>query len=183
MSLVRALALALVVASGAAPIPFVADVPPLRAADGRALNVAAEIASRPVTAIVFYSSRCPCFDAHRDRLASLAKRLGAAGSSLLIVDSERRLATDVVATKVGDLPLWRDESGALAQRLGADRATETFVFDRAGRLRYRGGIDNERKHLTTEARPYLAELVDQLLAGRAPELTRTKTLGCVLRLR
>jgi len=156
----------------------------LRASGGAALDLSAQVRAHKATVVIFYAAGCPCFAAHVERLRQLAAELGPRGVDFLVVDSERRASGEPPPrTEIAPgLPLVRDDGGALARRLGATYATESYIFDQAGRLRYHGGVDSDRKYLRTDAQPYLRQALAHLLAGDAPPFTSTKALGCVLRL-
>ena len=64
----------------------------------------------------------------------------------------------------------------------AQYATESFVFDASGRLRYRGGIDDKRKYLGPNPKAHLRDALERLLDDGAPALASAKALGCALRL-
>jgi hypothetical protein len=166
------------------PPPALGDAV-VRDARGALVPLAGVARAHRFTVIVFYSATCPCFDAHRARLRQLAAELGPRGVGVVLVDSERRAAGDPPPppAAAGDLPIFRDDGGALARRLGARYATESYVVDAAGQARYRGGIDSDRKYLRDDAQPYLRAALDRLLAGNAPPFTTSKALGCALRLK
>jgi len=151
---------------------------------GRAMGLEQQVRSHKLTVVTFFAASCPCFAAHAARLRALAEELGPRGVQLLVVDSERHRSGEVVPSVVSgtSLPIWRDDGGRLARLLGAKFATETFVFDASGALRYRGGIDSDRKYLSDHPRQALREALLGLLAGNAPELVTAKALGCALRL-
>ena len=134
------------------------------------------------TAIVFFSATCPCFDAHRARLAALVHEMERKDVRIVIVDSERRHAGEAAVRLVPatDLPILQDRGGTLARRLDAAYATETYVFDASGSLRYRGGIDDDRRTLSQKPRAHLRDALLGLLAGTAPAYATSKTLGCGL---
>jgi hypothetical protein len=179
--------LAALLAVGSAPAPPTPDLTGvvLRHGGRDAVEVRALVAAQPLTAIVFFSATCPCFAAHRERLGALARDLGPRGVRFVFVDSERRAPGDAAPDAVPGLgaPLLRDEAGVLARRLGAEFATETFVLDAHGALRYRGGVDDDRKVLRADAKAHLRDALDALLAGTAPPFAASKALGCALRLR
>lgn len=177
------LALALDVAASP-PSPSLSDIV-LRAHDGRTLALASLVPERRLTVVVFFSATCPCFAAHRSRLAALARELEARGVQFVIVDSERHAPGEPPPAEVAEtgLPIWRDDGARFARRLEARYATETFVFDAAGALRYRGGIDSDRRTLTPAPRAYLREALASLLEAKAPPLASAKALGCALRTR
>ena len=139
----------------------------------------------PLTVVVFFSSHCPCQRAHDERLRALAAKYAPAGVRFVLVDAE------VDATQQGDeieararaypFPVLANPNGSLADSLGAEYATYTVVLDAEHRIRYLGGIDSDKQHLTEDAHFYLRDALDDLVGGRAPTVPVGKTLGCVLR--
>ncbi|MES1171608.1 MAG: redoxin domain-containing protein [Bacteroidota bacterium] len=155
----------------------------LRDSAGAPVPLGELVARQRFTVVVLYSRTCPCFAAHADRLRDVAAAFAPQGVRFLLVDSERHDDGEKPPADLGPLlPILVDPGAALARRLDARFATESFVLNREGQVRYRGGIDNERETLTPAARPYLRGALRSLLDGRAPELSRTKVLGCHLHL-
>jgi hypothetical protein len=103
----------------------------------------------------------------------------------VFVDSERHPPGEAPLDFLAEAsqPIFRDPDGRLARRLDAPSATETFVFDAAGTLRYRGGLDDDRTYLRPAPRNFLRDELLSLLDGTAPLFVAAKTLGCALRLR
>jgi thiol-disulfide isomerase/thioredoxin len=139
----------------------------------------------PLTVVVFFSSHCPCQRAHDERLRALASKYGPAGVRFVAVDAEAgasRPRDEAEARARGySFPILDDPSGSLADSLGAEYATYTVVLDAGQRVRYEGGIDSNKQHLTEDASFFLRDALDDLLAGREPRVPEGKTLGCVLR--
>jgi hypothetical protein len=156
----------------------------LRDARGQVAPLATLARANKLTVVIFYAATCPCFSAHVERLRQLQAELGPRGVGFLVVDSERHGPREppLPAEVAPGLPLLRDESAVLAKRLGALYATESYILDPAGKVRYQGGVDSDRKYLRPDAQPYLRHALLKLLAGDAPELATSKALGCALRL-
>lgn len=171
-----------------APPPRVAAVPDaiLVDADGRAVDARALVASSPFTVITFFSATCPTQAAHDARLAHLYARYSARRVQFVAVDSEVGATRERDASEAKRrgyrFPILVDADAVLAHALGADTASFAVVVDACGRVLYSGGIDSDRTHLTADATHYLANALDDLLAGRAPRVTERKSLGCALRL-
>jgi hypothetical protein len=184
MQIVAALTVNAILSAAPLNKPDLSDIV-LAQGQGGTLQLQALVREHRFTAVVFFSATCPCFAAHRGRLAALVHELESRDVRFVIVDSERRPAGAPSANSVpdSDLAIFHDEDGKLARRLEAGYATETFVFDTTGSLRYRGGIDDDRKHINPTAHAYLRDEVFGLLAGTAPPYTATKSLGCALRLK
>jgi peroxiredoxin len=106
------------------------------------------------------------------------------GVDIYAVDSEvgGSLEDDAAKAKAHGygFPVLRDEGARLARALRAEYATESFVIDRQGVVRYHGGFDSDRKSLRDDAEPLLQNALDDLLQGRAPRAAETKALGCAL---
>jgi peroxiredoxin len=179
---------ALVLSACAHPQVLGAVLPPLAlpGTDG----VAHELVGKPeishLTVLVFFAQSCPCQAAHDARLTALAANYKGRGVDVFAVDPEPGASAERDAAEARrrgyPFPILLDRQAALARRLGAEYATETFVVDRQGVVRYHGGIDSDKNTLHEDARPYLREALDDLLAGHVPRVAEGKALGCALQL-
>ena len=150
---------------------------------GGTTTMPADFARSKLTVLVFYSDHCPCFRVHEERLRSLAQDYGAQGVRVIFVDSEVSATLDRdgrAATERALPPIAIDTGAVLADSLDADYATYTVVFDAQGQIQYRGGIDSDKDRLHPDARPYVRDALDDILAGRAPRRPEGKALGCAL---
>jgi peroxiredoxin len=156
----------------------------LAATDGRAHELAPAANGPRLTVLVFSAWHCPCQAAHDARLNDLYARYRTRGVDVYAVDSEvgGSLARDVAeAEKRGyAFPVLLDPGATLARALDAEYATESFVLDRQGVVRYHGGLDSDRTTLHADATAHLEEALDDLLAERPPRRAETKALGCAL---
>ncbi|APR83018.1 Hypothetical protein A7982_08367 [Minicystis rosea] len=139
------------------------------------------------TVVTFFSASCPCQRAHDDRLRALFDRYHARGVDFVAVDAEADAApsrdTSEARARSYPFPLVSDPEGRLADALGAEYATYTVLLDDKGHVRFRGGIDSDKSHLTDDAKPWLRDAIERVLAGRDPDPAEAKTLGCALRRR
>ncbi len=139
-----------------------------------------------VTVLEFFSAHCPCQAQHDARLRELYIRYAPRGAAFRAVSSEESLDRAGEAAEAArrryPFPLVHDEGGQLARALGADYATYTVVVDPGGHVLYRGGIDSDKRDLHDDARPYLANALDDALAGRPVRVPEAKTLGCALQI-
>ncbi|MBY0232651.1 MAG: redoxin domain-containing protein, partial [Gemmataceae bacterium] len=93
-----------------------------------------------VTVVVFAAVDCPLARLYAPRLAELSKRV-----PLVLIGSARDSSTDLArfaAEHRLPFPVLRDPGGAATARFGARRSPEAFVVQ-AGRVRYRGRIDDQ----------------------------------------
>jgi peroxiredoxin len=182
----KALALSLLIACGGAPRAPVTPALTLGGTDGRTHALATETAQAPATVYVFYNSHCPCVSAHVARLKELHETYAPRGVRWFMVDSEVGASTerDVAfeSEKTFGFPMLADVGGKLARATGAESATFSVVVDHDGKVRYTGGIDDDRSHLRDDATPYLKDALDDVLANRAVRRPEGKALGCALQL-
>ena len=140
-----------------------------------------DLARARFTVVVFYAEHCPCFRVHEARLRAIPRAYP--GVKLLVVDSEvaatvERDAREGAARGLPAIVL--DPGAKLADALGADYATYAVVFDDSGRVRYRGGIDDDKNVVHPDAKAWLRDALDDLTAGREPRRAEGKALGCAL---
>jgi peroxiredoxin len=137
-----------------------------------------------LTVLFFFADHCPCQAAHDARLRDLYAQYRPRGVDVLAVDSETSATPERDAAEAAKrgypFPILIDHGGALARRVGAEYATEAFVVDRSGAIRYHGGIDSDKRALHDDATPFLREALDDLLAERPLRRTESKALGCAL---
>jgi peroxiredoxin len=137
-----------------------------------------------LTVIVFFSARCPCQAQHDARLRELASAYSERGVAFVAVDSEvdAGLARDhdEAARRGYAFPILVDAGGSVARALHAEYATYTLIVDREARVVYVGGIDSDKRHLTSGATPYLRDALDDALAAKPLRRAEGKTLGCAL---
>ncbi|MEX1025098.1 MAG: redoxin domain-containing protein [Planctomycetota bacterium] len=79
-------------------------------------------------------------------------------------------------------PIVIDSGNRLADEVDAKWTPEAFVFDRAGRFRYAGAIDDDpRNERPDERQTYLRDAVHAILAGEEVATPRTRALGCTIK--
>ena len=142
---------------------------------------------KPV-AVVFSCCHCPYVVAWEDRLNDAARDYG---------DQVGFVAVNSNAGYLGDsledmarrseekgfvFPFLYDETQEVAAAYGAARTPEVFVFDAGHRLVYHGAPDSS--HTDPDgAEPYLRPALDAALAGTAPEVRESPTVGCTIKWR
>ena len=157
---------------------------PLLATDRQTYKLSDLVSGAPATVVEFFSSTCPCQDAHDERLIALYQRYQGQGVRFVVVDANYSAALDHDIAEAKNrnypFPIVVDPGGVLMKALGAKYATYSVLLDPRGRVRYRGGFDSDRHPLSAHPRAYLDDAVGALLAGRDPNPAETKTLGCAL---
>ncbi|HLV61386.1 MAG TPA: redoxin family protein [Fredinandcohnia sp.] len=157
---------------------------PFPSTDAEAQSLEGVRGERPFLVVTFFSASCPCQRAHDPRLLALAEEFGDR-VAFVAVDAEAHSTREIdrreKAARGYPFPILSDPEGRLADALGARFATHSAVLDAEGRVRYRGGIDDDRGRLRDDARLHLREALVALLGGGEPPAKETKVFGCFLR--
>jgi peroxiredoxin len=134
--------------------------------------------------IVFMSAQCPVVKAYADRINALAKDYQAKGITVIGMNSNATESLDYVKTNMTErgyaFPMLVDKGNVIADKFGATVTPEVYLFDKEGKLVYRGAIDNDRSGENVTARP-LQDAVDATLNGKAVAKTETKAFGCSIK--
>lgn len=141
-----------------------------------------------VTVAVFLSTKCPCSQGHERALKELARTYGSPGTSGLSfqfvgihsnADESAEEARSYFKNVGFPFEVLQDEGAKIADAFDALKTPHVFVM-KGRELVYSGGMDNS--HLADHASEfYLKNALDAIVAGRAPEKSSTRTLGCVIK--
>jgi peroxiredoxin len=141
-----------------------------------------------------YNSDCPyCHNQYATGATQdLQKDMAAKGVVWLIVNSvnpknfshrtPEQAQKEMVAEKM-DVTTWIDDSsGAIGHLYEMKTTPHMFVIDKNGTLVYDGAMDNKPDpfHDPRTARNYVREAVNDLLAGKPIEVSKTKPYGCAV---
>lgn len=77
----------------------------------------------------------------------------------------------------------RDSDLSFVKRFGIKRLSETIVFSRDWKVVYQGPVDDQSIQGSTKARAtsrYLEEVLDAVIAKKAPPYTRVPPVGCLI---
>ena len=178
------------VAAGPVP-PAIGELGPsfdgLLGTDGRRHSLA-DFADREAVVLIFSSNRCPTAKAYGPRMNALQAEFGPRGIALVAVNAnDPHLYPDESYPRMLEraaedgytFPYVVDEGQQLARALGARCTFHVFVLDRERRLGYQGRFDDARipERVTTHD---LADVLEDLLAGRAVRTPVTRPFGCSL---
>jgi peroxiredoxin len=134
--------------------------------------------------IVFMSAQCPVVKGYAERINALAKDFQAKGISIIGMNSNATESLDYVKSNMTErshaFTMLLDKGNVIADKFGATVTPEVYLFDKDGKLVYRGAIDNDRSGENITARP-LQDAVDATLAGKTVAKTETKAFGCSIK--
>lgn len=74
-----------------------------------------------------------------------------------------------------------DKNSAVANAFGATRTPHCFLFDKAGKLAYRGAIDDNIKDPNDAKEHYLKDAVIAVATGKPVKTSSTKSVGCTIK--
>jgi peroxiredoxin len=143
--------------------------------------------------IEWFNPQCPFINLSHTKgsLKGMAARREAQGVVWLAINSsaEGKQGSGVEASKAGqakfslDHPILLDPTGAVGHAYGATNTPHMFVIDEAGKLVYRGAIDNSpdgegESPTSGKLVNYVDSALDSLAAKRDVEVKETKAYGC-----
>lgn len=138
-----------------------------------------------IVALVFTSLECPYSRGADPHLAELAKKYADQGVVVLSIDSHKDTTPEQLKKyqdeKQLPFPILKDVGNKYADALGAKQTPEVFIVDKGGKLAYHGAFDDRRGTDEPGDTPYMANAIDALLAGKAPDPADTKQWGCTIK--
>src|SRR6266404_9151930 len=155
-----------------------------------------DFADAKLLVVVFTCNHCPTAQYYEERLKQLVSDYQDKGVAVVAImpNDPKSLRLDELGwTDLSDsfeemkirahdrnfnFPyLYDGDTETVARAYGPVATPHVFVFDSLRKLRYVGAMDDsERVHQVTKH--YVRDALDALLAGREPEVTKTKIVGC-----
>lgn len=80
-------------------------------------------------------------------------------------------------------PILNDSAGTVGHAYGATNTPGMFVINKEGALAYMGAIDDNHTGDMKEPKNYVAQALDELLAGKPVSQPQTKQYGCSVKYR
>ena len=147
----------------------------------------ADVKGNKGTLVIFSCNTCPWFIRWEDRYVSIADKYTPKGIGVIAVNSnagrfngDDSLEEMVKHAKKNDynFPYAQDPRSQLASKFGATKTPHIYLFDNNDVLVYRGAIDDNARDARSVDEPYLANAIDQLIAGNPIEKPISKAIGC-----
>jgi peroxiredoxin len=136
------------------------------------------------TVIIFIATKCPVSNAYNERMAKLAAEYRARGVNVVGINSNSNEPAAEVKAHAADkglaFTILKDDGSQIADRFNAQYTPESFLLDAAGKLVYRGRIDNS-KNADGVTSNDLRDALDATLAGRAVANPEVKGFGCSIK--
>jgi hypothetical protein len=175
----RTLVLVVVAVAAAAAVDDVRDI------DGHTLTLLRPAGRANV--LFFVMTDCPISNAYAPEIQRMCREYRARGVDCALIYEDAGIAENEVRAHLReyayeDIAAAIDASRDVASAAGASITPTAVLVDSAGRIRYRGRIDNlyaalgRRRRQVTER--YLRSALDATLAGRPVPVPETPAIGC-----
>jgi thiol-disulfide isomerase/thioredoxin len=149
--------------------------------------ISSEAFAGKITVVMFLCRHCPYVVHVRDEIGRVAHDYAGRGVAFVAVgsndarthpdDAPERLAE--MAVELGyDFPFCYDESQELAKAFDAACTPDFFVYDKGGKLAYRGQLDGTRPGGSEPDGRDLRRALDALCAGEAVPGPQVPSTGC-----
>ena len=146
--------------------------------DGRAIDLD-RLSGDAGTLIFFSGADCPEARQAYARLESIAEAYRARGFSVVQVGvGSPARGLESLGIPESSFPALFDTNGAIAERFDVSRVPEIFLFDGAGRLAYRGAIDDQTFGPADPELHYLRDALSALESRRKIDVPVTAATGC-----
>jgi peroxiredoxin len=135
------------------------------------LESLAKVKGSQGSVLVFLSCKCPYVAQARQPLAALAKQYGAQVAFAGINANQNESAEDIKTDAALNFPfpMLYDQGSKVADLYAAERTPEVFLIDRAGTVRYHGGVAD------------LGLALAELTAGKPITKPEVKAFGCTIK--
>ena len=166
----------------------------LRNVDGNMISLA-DFKTAKGFIIIFDCNTCPMSRAYNSRIIALNKKFASQGFPVVLINPN---AAEMVpaesfdemknhAKEHGyDFPYLYDESQDVVRKFNPTNTPHTFVLNKTSnglKVAYIGAIDNNSRDGSKADKHFVEEAVNELLAGRPVTVTRTKAIGCTVKLK
>lgn len=131
--------------------------------------------------VVFLSAKCPCSDSHSADLKQLEIKypefhfVGVHSNSDESIEDSKNYFSKLALP----FPVIQDDKAAIAGQFKALKTPHVFVISPTGEMLYQGGVTDS--HVAPAAKKhFLADALEAVRSGKTPQVTQTRTLGCII---
>ena len=166
----------------------------LKNVDGKIVALA-DFKSAKGFIVIFDCNTCPMSRAYNSRIIALNKKYASTGFPVVLINPN---SAAVVAEESFDqmkahakehnydFPYLYDESQDVVKRFNPTNTPHVFVLNKTAeglKVAYIGAIDNNSRDGSKASKHFVEEAVDELLAGKTVTVTKTKAIGCSVKLK
>jgi peroxiredoxin len=140
-----------------------------------------------IVVLEWFNEECPIVQRHYkdDAMNKLASKYKEKGVVWLAISSTsgKTNAANLKADAAWKMnrPILNDSTGKVGHEYGATNTPGMFIINKDGVLAYMGGIDDNINGDKSQVKNYVAQALDELLAGKAVSEPQTKQYGCTVK--
>lgn len=135
------------------------------------------------TVVFFVGAECPNVARYAGRMNALARDFAPREVAFVAVNPNARETADATRALAKraeyGFPVIADAEQRLAPALGVDVVPTAVVIDGAGKVLYRGAIDDNKVEELARHR-WLRDALEAIASGKAPAVAETKPQGCLV---
>jgi len=146
----------------------------------------ASLAGQPARPLVvlFWSARCPVCRRYNTLFRGLVKEYGDRVAFAVVCpnanETDEYLRGTLRDARI-EAPAASDRQGRASEALGVRVTPTALLFDPSGTLRYRGPLDDDRKHRERDTTEHLRLALDAVLGGRDVPSADPRAFGSAVR--
>ncbi len=145
--------------------------------------------------VIFDCNTCPMSRAYNSRIIALNKMYATQGFPVVLINPN---AAEIAAEESFDemkahakahgydFPYLYDESQETVRKFNPTNTPHTFVLNKTAdglKVAYIGAIDNNSRNGSKATKHFVDEAVNELLAGKQVTVTKTRAIGCSVKLK
>jgi peroxiredoxin len=145
--------------------------------------------------IIFDCNTCPMSRAYNTRIIALHKKYSSQGFPVVLINPN---SAEIVAEESFDkmkehakehnydFPYLYDDSQETVRKFNPTNTPHTFVLNKTAdglKVAYIGAIDNNSRDGSKASKHFVEDAVNELLAGKTVTVTKTKAIGCTVKLK
>lgn len=161
----------------------------MKGVDGKTHDLTA-LGGKEGTLVIFSCNHCPYVKAWEDRIAELGNAYVGKLAVIQINSNDPKAAEEdsfenmVKRSKEKGFkfPYVVDETSKVARAFGATKTPEFYLFNKEGKLAYKGAIDDDHR-AGKQKQTFLKNAIDNMLAGKDIKPAETKAVGCGIKFR
>lgn len=140
--------------------------------------------------VMFSCNTCPYVIKAQERTREIQAFAAEKGIGMVIVNSNHtqrdgddspRAMLEYAKQQGYKAPYLIDENSALANAFGATRTPEVFLFDKEGKLVYKGAMEDNPSEPKASGQLFLRNAIENMLSGKKIEPNSTKSIGCTIK--
>jgi peroxiredoxin len=137
-----------------------------------------------IVVLQWFNEDCPFIQRHYEAktFSTLNDKYADRGVVQLAIDSTGASTPQDnqkwVSSHALKFPILQDHDHKVAKAYGARTTPHMFVIDKDGKVAYSGAIDNDPEGDKTDRVNYVAQALNELLAGKSVSKPETKSYGC-----